>query len=157
MRRMRSQIKSFLNLKFFFCLPQLNVYLIKYLPQDAQTISVRLIPVESLDVVVGVLIQLADPAVDILWDVLIAGGSDGLLHSLFQQHVLVRMLLQHPLQEQRSPRLFELCPVLLAGIVELELVGHVPDRLDVQPRHLCRAAPMNATVVQEQVELVLVA
>ena len=76
-------------------------------------------------------VELADSAVNVLGDVLIAGGLDGLLHRLFQKHVLVRMLLQHPLQEQRSPRLFELCPVLLAGIVELELVGHVPDRLDV--------------------------
>ena len=60
---------------------------------DAYTISVRLIPVDHLDVLVGMLIQLADPTVDILGDALMAGFKDSLPYCLGQQHVFVRMLL----------------------------------------------------------------
>ena len=77
------------------------------------------------------LVELADAAVDVLWDTVLAGMKDGLLDSLGQQHVLVGMLFKHPLQEKRPPRLLQLRPELLAGFIELVLVRYVPYRLDV--------------------------
>ena len=59
------------------------------------------------------------------------------------------MLFKHLLQEQWPPRLLQLRPVLFASFVELVLVWHVPDRLDVELLHLVFAAPVNSTVVQE--------
>ena len=103
------------------------------------------------------LIELADAAVDILGDALMAGLKEGLPDCLGQQHVLVGVLLKHPLQEERSPRLLQLSPVLLAGLVELVFIGHVPDYLDVELLHLLSAASVDATVIQEKVELVVVA
>ena len=113
--------------------------------------SLLIIPVEHLNILIGVLVQLADAAVDVLWDTVMAGMEDGLLHRLSQQHILVRVLLQHPLQEKRPPRLLQLRPELFAGFVELVLVGHVPDRLDVEPRHLLSTAAMDTTVVEEKI------
>ena len=103
------------------------------------------------------LIELADTTVDVLRNALVAGMEDGLLHRLGQQHVLVRVLLQHPLQEKRPPRLLQLRPILLAGFVELVLVWNVPDGLDVEPSHLLSAAAVDATIVEEEIELIIVA
>ena len=64
-----------------------------------------LIPVEHLDVLVGMLVQLADAAVDVLWDAAMTGCEDGLLDRLGQQHVLIGMLFEHSLQQERPPRL----------------------------------------------------
>ena len=95
------------------------------------------------------LVELSNAAVDVLWDTVMAGMEDGLFHRLGQQHVLVRVFFQHPLQEKRPPRLLQLRPVLLAGLIELVLVWNVPYRLDVQPSHLLSAASVNATIIQE--------
>ena len=97
------------------------------------------------------LVELADAAVDVIGDTFLARMTDCLLDRLFQQHVLVGVLLEHPLQQQRSPRLFQLCPILLTGFIKLILIGHVPDRLNVEPRHLLSTAAMDATVVEEQI------
>ena len=67
------------------------------------------------------------------------------------------MLFKHPLQEKRPPRLLQLCPVLFAGFIELVLVRYVPYRLDVQPLHLLSAAAVDATVVEEEIEPIIVA
>ena len=80
-----------------------------------------------------------------------------LSYSLGQQHVLVGVLLKHPLQEKGSPRLLQLSPVLLACLIELVFVGHVPDHLDVELLHLFSAASVDATVIEEKVELVVIA
>ena len=115
-----------------------------------------MIPVEHLNILIGVLIELADATVDVLRNALVASMEDGLLHRLGQQHVLVRVLLKHPLQEKRPPRLLQLRPVLLAGFIELVLVWNVPYRLDVQPIHLLSAATVDATVVEEEIEPIIV-
>ena len=47
--------------------------------------------------------------------------------------------------------MLKLRPELLACFVEFVLVGDVPDRLDVEPRHLLSTAAMDATVVEEQI------
>ena len=52
-----------------------------------------MIPVEHLNILIGVLIELADATVDVLRNALVASMEDGLLHRLGQQHVLVRVLL----------------------------------------------------------------
>ena len=66
------------------------------------------------------------------------------------------MLLQHLLQEQRSPRLFELGPVLFTAFIKFVLIWYVPDRLDVELVHLFSAASMNSAIIKEQIELILV-
>ena len=65
-----------------------------------------LVPVEHLNILVSMLVELADAAVNVVWDTIPAGMKDGLLYRFFQEHVLVGMLFKHPLQQQRSPRLF---------------------------------------------------
>ena len=124
---------------------------------NAFNLSFIIIPVEHLNILVGVLVELSDAAVDVLWDTVMAGMEDGLFHRLGQQHVLVRVFFQHPLQEKRPPRLLQLRPVLLAGFIELVLVRYVPYRLDVQPFHFLSAAAVDATVVEEEIKLVVVA
>ena len=49
------------------------------------------------------LVELADAAVDILGDALMAGLQEGLPDRLSEEHILVGVLLKHPLQEERSP------------------------------------------------------
>ena len=97
------------------------------------------------------LVELADAAVNVIGDTILADMKDGLLYRFFQQHVLVGMLFKHPFQQKGSPRLFQLCPVLLAGFIELIFVRNIPDRFDVEPRHLLSTAAMDATVVEEQI------
>ena len=115
------------------------------------------VPVEHLDILVCLLIELAYTTFDILGNTLFIGFKYGLLDSLGQQHVLIRMLLQHPLQEKWPPRLLQLSPVLLTSLVELVFVGHIPDRLDVELLHLFFAASVDATIIKEKVELVVTA
>ena len=103
------------------------------------------------------LVELADAAVDILGDALMAGLQEGLPDRLSEEHILVGVLLKHPLQEERSPRLLKLSPILLAGLVELVFIGHVPDYLDVELLHLLSTASVDATIVKEKVELVVIA
>ena len=86
-----------------------------------------------------------------------AGFEDGLFDGFGQQHVLVGVLLKHPLQEERSPRLLQLSPVLLASFIKLVFIGHVPDWLDVKLLHLFFAASVDATIIKEKVELVVTA
>ena len=44
---------------------------------DAWNISFIMIPVEHLNILVGVLVELSDAAVDVLWDTVLAGMKDG--------------------------------------------------------------------------------
>ena len=48
-----------------------------------------LIPVELLDVIVSVFVELADPAIDVLGDTVTTGFLDGLSDRLFKKFVLV--------------------------------------------------------------------
>ena len=48
-------------------------------------------------------------------------------------------------------------PVLLACLIKLVFVGHVPDYLDVEFLHLFSTASMDATVIEEKIELVVIA
>ena len=43
-----------------------------------------MIPVEHLNILVGVLVELSDATVDVLWDTVLVGIKDGLLHCLSQ-------------------------------------------------------------------------
>ena len=97
------------------------------------------------------LVQLADAAVDVLWDTIKAGMTDGLLNRFFKQHVLVGMLFKHPLQQQRPPLLLKLSPELLTCFVKFVLVRYIPDWLDVEPLHLFNAATMDTTVIEKQI------
>ena len=107
--------------------------------------------------IVSMLVELANATVDVLWNALVTSLKKYLSYGLGEQHVLVGVLLQHPLQEEGSPRLLQLCPVLLAGFVKLVLIGDVPDWLDVELLHLFFAASVDATVIEEKVELVVIA
>ena len=102
-------------------------------------------------------VELADTTVDVLGNTLVTSLDKYLSYCLGEKHVLVGVLLQHLLQEERSPRLLQLCPVLLTGLVELVFIGHVPDYFDVEPLHLFSAASVDATVIEEKVELVVIA
>ena len=108
-----------------------------------------LVPAKHLNILIGVLVQLADAAVDVIGNALVAGITDGLLNRFCEQHVLVGMLFKHPLQQQRPPLLLKLRPELLACFVKFILIRYIPDWLDVEPRHLLSAAAMDATVVEK--------
>ena len=116
-----------------------------------------LVPAKHLNILIGVLVQLADAAVDVIGNALVAGITDGLLNRFCEQHVLVGMLFKHPLQEKWPPRLLQLRPELLAGFIELVFVRYVPNRFDVEPLHLLCAASVNSTIVEEEIELIVVA
>ena len=53
--------------------------------------------------------------------------------------------------------LLQLSPVLLAGLVELVPVGYIPHRLDVQRIHHVGAAPVHATVVEKEIDFIVIA
>ena len=103
------------------------------------------------------LVELSDTAINVLRDAVMRAINDSILDCLSKQHILIGVRLQHPLEEQGSPLLLQLCPVLLAGLVELITVGYVPHWLDVQRIHHVGAAPVHATVVKEEIDLVVVA
>ena len=53
--------------------------------------------------------------------------------------------------------LLQLSPVLLAGLVELIPIRNIPDWFDVERLHHLGAAPVNSTVVKEEIDLVVIA
>ena len=53
----------------------------------------QVIPVKHFDILVGMLVELADATVDVLGDALVAGMKDGLPDCLSEEHVLVGVLL----------------------------------------------------------------
>ena len=81
---------------------------------------------------------------------------DGLLDRVGQQHVLVRVFLEHLFEQQGPPLLLQLSPVLLAGFVKLIFVRHVPDRFNFQRIHQLSARFVDATVVQEKMDLLVI-
>ena len=108
-----------------------------------------LVPIEPLLVIVGLLVEHLDGGVDVLGDAVVRTLEDGLLDRLGQEHVLIGVRLEHSFEEQRPPLLLQLGPILLAGLVELVPIGHVPERLDVEGLYHLAAGPMDATVVEE--------
>ena len=74
-----------------------------YRPVSIQLSVLLLVPVKHLNVLVGMLVELADATINILGDALMTCLQEGLPDRLSEEHILVGVLLKHPLQEERSP------------------------------------------------------
>ena len=66
-----------------------------YRPVSIQLSVLLLVPVKHLNVLVGMLVELADATINVLGDALVTSLEEYLSYSLGQKHVLVGVLLKH--------------------------------------------------------------
>ena len=84
-------------------------------------------------------------------NLVLTGAGDCLLDTNFQDRLLWVAILKQSLQVQGSEHSFELSPILLAGVVVGEVIGHIPDGRDLQVLEGL-ANLMGFAVVQEQMD-----
>ena len=97
--------------------------------------------------------QEGEPSPDELGDGAQVGRQEHLPDRIGQRRLLVLGHLEHLLQQQWPELLLEEGPDLLDALVEVEVVGHVPDGHDAQVVHgvSCLFATVVPCVVQEEV------
>ena len=101
--------------------------------------------------------QVSESSFDELLDGLSWSGEDDVEEGFLHRLLSPAGNLQHLLQEAWSKMTLEMSPVLLASIVVLGLIRHVPDGRDVELL-ICSGSMMavvDGAVVEEQVDLLI--